>query len=546
MRWCSALLAIVILTLTSFAAADGNADEASVTRRMLIVHAQHLRTNAEDWANYRGQTGWSARILAVQPLKEDQSSDSLARSIMVQIEHAWGDALADGVSEFAVLLLGDADIQGIPTFRFHQHDPDLTHRLDTHFASDHPYSSGSTSRDQPRFPLGRIPARTSDEATIALEKIKAYESARTPAPWQRRINCLAGEGHFGPLDALLEQLFTRMVDALVPDTFDLTMTYAKATSMFCPPIDQLTPTILNRLADDALLFVYVGHGAPTALDDFHWREKRLTTLRTTDLAQLEPSSAHRPIAVLVCCSTGWFDLPNGEHSLAEAMLFSPSGPVAVIAGSRPTHPYANAVLLESLTRHTTAHAAETLGALNHLVARDMLRAPTARDPIDLLTLPIAQTMQWASSLREHRSMHVRLYNLLGDPCLQLPPPAAEIRLSRQGDIIIGELADMPTGQARITVQSARLAPPRAASLQAVTDSDDLQLPAKSANNYPIANDRTIAVFTAPIEDGRFAAHVPAMLDARAVVITVQAQGETSVGEPTYAVASLPIAPPAKP
>jgi hypothetical protein len=531
--WFFAIMSTHSVALSAAAPAKPS-DAAPASRALLIVHAAHLAEAAQEWSHYRTSTGWNVTLLSVAPIAPDESSEARANELLRRISNAWGDALAGGATEFAVLLLGDADGSGIPTFRFLQHDPDLKTHRDTHFVSDHPYRAGSVTRDQPRFPLGRIPARTLDEARIALAKIKAYETGAQPALWQRRINCLAGEGHFGPLDVLLETVFTAMVDSLVPPSFDMSMTYAKATSMYCPPIDALTSTILNRLAEDAFLFVYVGHGSPTALDEFHWRGQRRATLSSADLGNLAAVGAHRPIAVLACCSTGWFDLPNGEHSLAEAMLFAPNGPVAVVASSRPTHPYANAVMLGAITRNATAGSARTLGELDMRVAREMLRSPSLRDPIDLVAMPIASAMHWATSLSEHRKMHVRLYNLLGDPCMKLPEAGGDISVEQNGRTVIGTIEGMTAGRVEITIQTSRDKPAQASAMLRVLNENDPELPAKSAINYDIANDRTLATLTADVDDGRFEIELPAAIDKRAAIITMHAVGTDGHGNTTTA------------
>jgi len=513
-------------------------DPATPRPVLLIVHAAHLGDAADEWADYRRQTGWQVKTLSVLPFKD---ADARAEELLTQISNAWGDALAAGATDFTVLLLGDADLNGIPTFRFHQDDPDLLHHRDSHFASDHPYCAGDMTSDQPHFPLGRIPAQSLDEARLALAKVKAYEANNAPALWQRRINCLAGEGHFGPLDQLLEHMFTTMVDSLVPATFDMSMTYAKPTSMFCPPVNAIVPTVLGRLGEDALLFVYVGHGAPTSLDDFHWNGERLPVLRNSDLDKLTSSSAHRPIAVLACCSTGWFDLPNGEQSLSEAMLFAPDGPIAVIAGSRPTHPYASAVLLESMTRRTTSNAARTLGELDMLITRDMLRAPSMRDGIDLIAQPIATAMQWSTSLRSHRKMHVRLYNLLGDPCLTLPERGNDIALKRVGNAVTGRIDNMKSGTVVATIQTARDQPAHVHAMKRITGDDDPELPAKSQFNYQLANDRILSDLSVEVVDGVFEFDLPSAMDSRARFITLHAVGVDLAGKPCTAHGALSIA-----
>src|SRR5689334_2487728 len=105
------------------------------------------------------------------------------------------------------------------------------------------------------------------------------------------------------------------------------MTYAKATSVFCPPPSQLSETVLQRLGEGCLLFNYLGHGSPWGLDSLYWAGKRIPILRVRDVEKWRPPAddALMPIAFMSCCSVGHFDLAKGDHCLSETMLFTSGG-----------------------------------------------------------------------------------------------------------------------------------------------------------------------------------------------------------------------------
>ena len=197
-----------------------------------------------------------------------------------------------------------------------------------------------------------------------------------------------------------------MVERFVPDDFDVSLTYAKASSIYCPPPSRLTATVLRQLGDGALLFNYVGHGTATAFDELRLGEQRLPILRIDDPQRLPSPHPRLPIALLTCCSAGWYDLPGGDLSLGEAMLFHPAGPVAVIAGSRPTHPYPNAILQKDVTMLLLVDRVQTVGDLDLLATRSLLQIDATDREIDLLAAPIAVANKWPTAV-SNRSTSIR-------------------------------------------------------------------------------------------------------------------------------------------
>lgn len=439
-----------------------------------------------------------------------------------------------GSRETAVLLLGDVpapgSADGIPTFRVAQPDHHLADRRDAMFASDGPYQDLDDD-GVPDLMLGRVPVGSLDSARAFLAKIRAAESAPPMAP-ARCVEVVGGEGRFGPYDALLEVLTASLFLDCIPAEIDLRVSYAKATSPFCPPPSRLASTVREQALSGAFLFNYIGHGHPEGLDRLVWRGQRLRILDSSNLgadgavlATPSPGGERvRPavpggVALLVCCSTGWFDLPKGD-CFAEALLRQPTGPIAVIAGSRPTHPYANAIVEREALRRLLGDHPAIVGEWDLAVTRAL--ATIDRDPLDLIAAPIALSQKWPMSLSAMRRQHALLYNLLGDPTSRLAPapraPEGSITIGDDG-VLRGSVPGASGGTVRVSLEEKRR-PVRAGIEPAQGDAADLE--ARAASTWPRANDWSLWRTEVPLVDGRFSTPLPDPLPSGAAHLVIVA------------------------
>ncbi len=494
--------------------------------RYVIVYPKPLAESAESWRVHR-EPEWDVKMLAVDP-SDGISPESLRTLIREQVRGAEGDS--------AILLLGDVGAEGIPTFYFPQNDPTLRRRVDDTYATDDPYQQLDDD-SLPDVALGRVPVGSNEEAASVLAKIKRYESDASQGSWRWRINYLASEGRFGLYDVLIDRMFRVMVNTVVPDACDLGMTYASPTSVYCPPPSKLPEMSLRRLAEPAILFNYVGHGYDRGFDRMHWRDQRIPLIVADDLSKLTEPGADLPIAVLACCSCGWYDLADGRPSLSEAMLLAPGGPIAVIAGSRITHPYASAILEKDVTELLLEKQTPTIGALDLQASRSMLQVDSKDRAIDTMMSPIAKVARWPSSLHDLRAMHVRLYNLIGDPGtrIALGPATDGITLRLEGKDLVGEVPGMTSGSAVLIVETARDG--QVDELHPPPNTEDLE--ATAAVNFPRANQRVLSRIDVRIVDGMFRMALPEF-GREARLIRVEAAGIDNEKKPLQALGSIRI------
>ena len=266
-----------------------------------------------------------------------------------------------------------------------------------------------------------MPVDGPEELQVIIEKILRYERSGGYGPWRRQVNLVAGVGDFGPLiDSMLEGFTKRLLTDGIPASYTTTMTYANWRSPYCPDPRSFRNTTLSRLSEGCLLWVYLGHGQPTALDWLRVPGGAFPILAAEDLAPLPPAVTP-PIAVMLACYTGAFDLE--EDCLAEEMLHTAGGPVAVLGGSRVTMPYAMAVLGQELMAEFFVEQPETLGEMVLHAKQRMLSDEASKSATRRLLDTLAAVF---SSSRElvaaERVEHAALFNLLGDPLLRIHHP----------------------------------------------------------------------------------------------------------------------------
>jgi arylsulfatase A len=499
----------------------------------LIVVPTSLVAAAEAWANYRREQGWTIDLLPVAP-------GETAEAIRARIA-TWRAGLADGTTP-TILLLGDVsgDVGdgGIPTFHFPQEEPALLRGGEPTFASDHPYGL-LDDREKSLCAVGRVPASSPEEALSLLSKIRAYETNAPLGAWRRNLRYVAGEGHFGAFDAVLEQAFLRFVDEMVPPAFDLQATYAKPDSLWCPPPEAVEQITLDELAQGSLLFNYIGHGHADGVDTMRWiengKERRAPILRGASLANLASCESRNPIALMSCCSTGWFDRePKDGHerdSLAELFLFHPQGPIATVAGTRPTHPYGNALFQKEFTREllrAVTGASDTLGEVDRRARREMLITDEHDRALDLIALPIAKMTDWKLSLAELRLMHVRMYALIGDPMMRIASAGERIdELSVSEGLLRGTVPALVSGTVEVSVETSRTEC-AATDLKTPAAGDDVS--ARAHHNYERIQRRVLWRGEATITDGRFTCALPSPMPDRAAILRVTASGRDGRGQ----------------
>ena len=395
------------LILSSLIALDATAAPDTV-----VVVPPHLRAALQPWVEYR--TAQGHRLVFVESWA---SSEALRAEIR---RHA-------GARLRSVVLVGDAGPstaafgeQVGPPPHFARSNVTRQWGAEPEIATDNWYADLDDDHI-PDLSVGRLPADSPAELKMMVERVFAYESVGHRGPWQRRLNFVAGVGGFGPLaDAVLETATKKFLTEGIPAEYNVSMTYSSWRSQYCPDPRRFSETVVDRFNEGCLFWVYLGHGQRRFLDPLRVPGGAYRILDTDDVGKLHAAS-RPPIAVFLSCYSGAFDDPR--DCLAEAMLCSPGGPVAALAGSRVTMPYAMAVFGNQLLSEYFNARRATIGELVLHAKKAMAaasrdgEADSNRRLLDALAKAISPSRE---QLDAERLEHVHLFNLLGDPLMRLP------------------------------------------------------------------------------------------------------------------------------
>jgi len=272
----------------------------------------------------------------------------------------------------------------------------------------------------PDVAIGRLPADSPQEVAALVAKILAYERMAGDDVWRRRINLVAGLGGFGSLaDTALEAGAKSILTEGIPPAYATTLTQAGWRSPYCPVPARFGEAAIDRLNDGCWFWVYIGHGQTRELDRVRVPGGQHPILGASDVGRLRAARG-APIVLFLACYTGAYDL--AEDCLAEEILRSPRGPVAVLCGSRVTMPYAMCVLGMGLLKECFHERRETIGEVLLYAKRTMVLAPRDDARSRQFDALAATLNPGGGDLAEERLEHLDLFNLLGDPLLRLRHP----------------------------------------------------------------------------------------------------------------------------
>jgi hypothetical protein len=385
-----------------------------------------------------------------------------------------------------LLLVGDAD-HGADWISTQETLP--THMVITAYngatATDFPFGDvdgNGTAEVQ----VGRIPVRGRLELIGVMNRMMDLERRPPPGAWRRKIAFVAGEARFSPMvDKVLENTFRRVVATEIPASYEVSLTWANPTSPYFWPAPQFGSHVVKTFNEGALAMAYVGHGAPAAFDFIRDPTGGRSRYPILDLGALESIDAgdKNPILAIIACWTGRFDHPT-QDCIGELLLRRRGGPCAVIASSRISHPYPNALLGVGLSR---GFFSERRPMGDMLQAARTIMMAESRGTMSLLARPfLSSAVDPARLIRDH----LYLYNLLGDPAFRPPFADRDLAITAPSEGRPGEpleiTVDCGGGGGRLFVSLDRPVNRIASGLQHPSG-DDPATEAAVVENHRIAN-----------------------------------------------------------
>ena len=249
--------------------------------------------------------------------------------------------------------------------------------------------NSTTYAGKPDVAVGRLPARTPDEAKTLVDKIISYAQNEYAGPWQNEICMMGDDGndnsHMKTADkvaTMIESTYPNYnVDKIYWDAYQRT---SSSTGYSYPDVTRL---IKQQLQNGALMMNYCGHGAAYAMS--HELVMKLTDFESQQ-------SNYLPLWMTASCDIMPFD--GQEENIGETvMLNSKGGGIAFFGTTRTVYATYNEVMNLAFTKHVFTPGM-AIG--------------------EAVRLAKCELVEKSSDLTCNKLQ----YTLLGDPALQLNTP----------------------------------------------------------------------------------------------------------------------------
>ena len=255
---------------------------------------------------------------------------------------------------------------------------------------------GSILKDKFDAAVGRLSARTAEEAKILVDKIYAYRTNAYAGAWQNTLCFLGDDGdqnrHMQDAEAVVSTVKSLYANYDIKKIY--WDAYTRVTSSTGNSFPDVTRLIKQQLQKGALVMNYSGHGGPSLLS-------HEAVLRITDFG--EASSLRLPLWVTAACDVAPFD--GQSDNIGETAMFNKKGgSIAFYGTTRTVYASYNRLQNQSFMKYLLASKNGrrlTIGEAAYLAKNDFVSGST-----EMLTNKLQDV-------------------LLGDPALTLASPTEQ-------------------------------------------------------------------------------------------------------------------------
>lgn len=281
----------------------------------------------------------------------------------------------------------------------------------------------STSGNSLDIGVGRVPAKTADDAQAFVDKVFAYHAPEAFGPWRTALT-FAADDEDANLHLQDAETLTATAQSIAP-LFNIQKIYLDAFRQEGGSAGSRYPQAVeannNALYNGTLLWNYSGHGGPARLAE----EVLLDQQIVNNLSN--PNKL--PLFVTATCDFAPYDNPT-VNSLGENLLVRPkTGAIALTTTSRVVFAFSNRVLNEAFLR--AALQKDASGKYRSL--GEALR--TAKN----------------AGYQSGDVVNDRKFSLLGDPALTLAFPKLQVRATSINGMDISKSLDTLSATEMVTL-----------------------------------------------------------------------------------------------
>jgi len=281
----------------------------------LIIAPEEFKSAARNLAAYRQSKGLKTQVVALEEIY-DAFSGGLQSPLAVKDFLAFAYSKGTGKRpQYAVLAgKGSYDYKNYLGFGDNLIPPILARTPEGLFAADREFGDVKGEDGIPEIIISRLPVVSLDEFKIAIAKIKAYEKSNSS--WPKRAIMIADDPDYaGNFRKGTETLIKLISGYSLQRIFLLNYLHAEETRA----------QIIGGFNQNPALVNYIGHGGLSQLANEN-------IFNVTDIPFLQ-NGDRLPIAVLLTCVAGRFEVP-GATSLTEALYLKDGG--GIVAAVAPS------------------------------------------------------------------------------------------------------------------------------------------------------------------------------------------------------------------
>lgn len=404
---------------------------------MLILYHKDFELEAQRLAEHRRQfSGLRVEIASIDQVYNEFSSGAKDPTAI----RNFARLLLTRNSDFKYLLLfgdGSFDTRNIykeggdfiPTYQSDSFNPLFAFPADDFFAILEANTVNDPLVGRMSIAVGRLPVNNVEQASIAVDKIIAYDkNPETFTDWRNRLVFVADDEdsneHINSIDEIATEVST------ANPFLNLEKIYADAFPQVATPggntFPEVNEAISRAIFKGTLAVTYLGHGGPSG-----WAQERI--LKISDILSWE-NKDRLPIFLTATCTFGGYDDVTFTTAGEEVILNPNGGVVALLTTTR-------AVFSSSNARLTSISLEELFKRENGVIPGLGEAMKNAKN-------------QLTSSFTNTNS---RKFTLLGDPAQKLAIPYFEVKTDAiNGKNLIDNQLDTLKALQKVTIDGSIL------------------------------------------------------------------------------------------
>ncbi len=330
--------------------ADASAD-------LLIIASPSILPAAKLFASYRATQGLKTKAYSTFEIYNEFSAgkvDVTAIREFIRLKKPrylllFGDASVDykGINKVATAT---ERINYVPSYESRESlQPLQTYVSDDYFGliadNQGEWLEGNEAENESiAVGIGRIPAKSAEEAFTLVNKIISYETIKAKQPF--RFAWLADDG-----DSNIHVQDAEDFSKLIPPAFQVNKTYLdqfpqELTNGFYGSVAGKKAS-LDLFNQDADFIHFLGHGSESA-----WTDEKVITIN--ELQTLK-NSKQLPLLLTATCQFGRFDDPNQLSGAEVSLLSNQGGSIGLISTTRPVFQSSNYLFGQAFYRQLVNH-----------------------------------------------------------------------------------------------------------------------------------------------------------------------------------------------